>query len=458
MKRETKELMAPTGVLLDFEEALAKGFTNIFPGTTPFGDFFHFIQANLNHAGQLGLKLITKDIDQRLRELWHASTKEEFDVLAKDYVNYLYRHAPNYANYFRKNWLERYPPEKWASFGRPSDAPAGTLALFAYICTNLIFLMRTGSGAAEGIHNRWEEMMPKTPMAIDQLVDWLAEEDKYWERTVNDPQLWEKRKATTLKRQERYQKKRTTLKNMTTRDNPASEYISFNSDDMLLDDDNDADDYYGNEINSEDVVHRMYEDTEDEDATDRHTPVTASSNLNAFRRNSAISTINLADRCLKCKNRKTNAECDNHVCKQCCIKMPGHCKVACHKRSKPFAKQGYVSSVPHNNDEDDTTTTVATASDTIVAKIDAAMQQKPRPASLFISYSAGTRGASPRKITPLRWVTGKGGKFDALCYFVQPPNQKTFYACKVTRAEDDDWDLLPSSPAALSGMIENYVP
>ncbi len=67
--------MAPTGVLLDFEEALSKGFTNIFPDALAFGDFFHVVQANVKQAGQLGLKPIVIG----LRKLWHAPSKEKFD-------------------------------------------------------------------------------------------------------------------------------------------------------------------------------------------------------------------------------------------------------------------------------------------------------------------------------------------------------------------------------------------
>lgn len=117
--------MSPFGVLLDFKEALAKGFTNVFPNTHVFGDFFHMIQANVKHIGQLGLKSLVKFIVRGLRTLWHAATKEEFDREVKTFLEELDRRAPRYTEYFRKNWLERYAPEKWASFGRPKDAPSG---------------------------------------------------------------------------------------------------------------------------------------------------------------------------------------------------------------------------------------------------------------------------------------------------------------------------------------------
>lgn len=43
MKKATKEKMSPEGVVLDFEEALSQGFTNVFPGASVLCDFFHFV-------------------------------------------------------------------------------------------------------------------------------------------------------------------------------------------------------------------------------------------------------------------------------------------------------------------------------------------------------------------------------------------------------------------------------
>ncbi len=238
---------------------------------------------------------------------------------------------------------------------------------------------------------------------------------------------------------------------MDSRNNPASEFISFSADEMIPEDSDD---------NTDDNRSEASENNEDEDdAIDLKPPTTATSN--ALKR---ASTVALADRCPKCKNRKTNVECVSHVCKQCCIKIPGYCKVPSHKTAKPYAKQGYVSCVTHNDTETTTaTTSIAPEMDPpkeeTVAKLDSAMQQKPRPTSLFISYSQGTHGGSPRKITPLRWLTGRGGKFDALCHLSQSPQKKMFYACRVTRVADSDWDLalpLPISLYKVQYKMNNY--
>jgi hypothetical protein len=112
--------------LLDFEEALADGFCKTFPDVTILNDFFHFIQANVKRASQLGLKSVVKDIVTDLNTLWYKPTKQEFDVYLNAFLNKWDKEAPHYSTYFRSTWLDRYSPIKWASYARPSDAPSGT--------------------------------------------------------------------------------------------------------------------------------------------------------------------------------------------------------------------------------------------------------------------------------------------------------------------------------------------
>lgn len=141
------------------------------------------------------------------------------------------------------------------------------------------------------------------------------------------------------------------------------------------------------------------------------------------------STVALADRCPKCKNRKTNVECTNHICKQCCVKISGYCRLLSHRTSKLHAKQGYVSSISDSGDTETTTTSTSTP------EMDSPKEEMV--ATLFISYPFGTHSGGLQD-TPLRWLTGKGGKFKALCHLTKPVVNKSFYACKVTRVEDSD--------------------
>jgi hypothetical protein len=45
IKKVTKGLMKPQGMLLDFEEALSQGFTNIFPVASVLADFLWWRKA-----------------------------------------------------------------------------------------------------------------------------------------------------------------------------------------------------------------------------------------------------------------------------------------------------------------------------------------------------------------------------------------------------------------------------
>lgn len=48
VKKTTKNVMSPKGVLLDFEEALAEGFVKVFPDAAVLADFFHFVSYHSN--------------------------------------------------------------------------------------------------------------------------------------------------------------------------------------------------------------------------------------------------------------------------------------------------------------------------------------------------------------------------------------------------------------------------
>jgi hypothetical protein len=57
IKHYVGESMSPEAVLADFEEALTKGFTNVFPWPVVYNDFFHFMNANTKRLGQMGCNL-----------------------------------------------------------------------------------------------------------------------------------------------------------------------------------------------------------------------------------------------------------------------------------------------------------------------------------------------------------------------------------------------------------------
>jgi transposase-like protein len=111
-------MMSPKAVLLDFEETLSAAFINVFPAASVQRDLFHLVQANMKQAGQLGLKAHAKEIVIDVNVLWFAPTKQEFDREVAQFLNKWDKKEPSYSTYFRTNWLNRFLPETWASFGR----------------------------------------------------------------------------------------------------------------------------------------------------------------------------------------------------------------------------------------------------------------------------------------------------------------------------------------------------
>lgn len=80
-----------------------------------------------------------------------------------------------------------------------------------------ILTSRTGSGSAEGFHNRLNHNM-----SLDKVVDYLASEDEYWRRLVNDPCLWteeEEEDYARLVSGERHRRKHRMLKHYVERGN-----------------------------------------------------------------------------------------------------------------------------------------------------------------------------------------------------------------------------------------------
>lgn len=151
-----------------------------------------------------------------VQSLWYAPTKPEFDAAVTKFLTEWDERVPAYATYFRRNWLERFHPETWASYARADDAPSG-------------------SGSAEGFHNRLSANMPRAALSLDKMVDFLAGEDEYWRRIVNDSRLWAEKKMKHEAAQERHRRKRRMLKHYVERgNNPErsgdSDIISISSD------------------------------------------------------------------------------------------------------------------------------------------------------------------------------------------------------------------------------------
>jgi hypothetical protein len=66
--------------------------------------------------------------------------------------------------------------------------------------THINILTNTGSSTFKGYNNWLNNIMPHTPLTLDKMVDFLVDEDNYWQRLLKDPHLWgakEKKAAFT---------------------------------------------------------------------------------------------------------------------------------------------------------------------------------------------------------------------------------------------------------------------
>jgi hypothetical protein len=163
------------------------------------------------------------------------------------------------------------------------------------------------------------------------MVDFLANEDEYWRRTVTDPTLWSQKKAQHAKAQQKQLCKRQTLKHYVPRGNPnlASQSIPVTND-LLYEEEgitttNDDDD---------DVV--------DLTGITDSTPLTPSTHISppssTTKPAKRASSVAPEDLCPKCKNHKVNTDCTNHICKRCCVQISAYCKVTSHEQSKVLVR------------------------------------------------------------------------------------------------------------------------
>jgi hypothetical protein len=68
-----------------------------------------------------------------------------------------------------------------------------------------------GSGVSEGFNRRLDSVMPRGALALDVMVDFLAEEDKCWMRTRTNPRLWDAKSRESEAAKQRQEKKRRRL-------------------------------------------------------------------------------------------------------------------------------------------------------------------------------------------------------------------------------------------------------
>lgn len=105
-----------------------------------------------------------------------------------------------------------------------------------YLLLSFLTYLLVGSGSAEGFHNRLNHNMPRNAMSLDKMVDYLAAEDEYWRRLVNDSRLWTEKKASHASSQDRHRRKRRMLSSYVERGNNEERSDAVISSDLLSSD------------------------------------------------------------------------------------------------------------------------------------------------------------------------------------------------------------------------------
>jgi hypothetical protein len=455
--------MRPEEIHLDFEESLSQGFSGVFPSTTVMKDFFHFVQANVKKAQKLNMKPLLRDLARDLNTLWYQPTKLDFDAYLNQFLDKWDKQSMYYTSYFRSNWLNRFSPREWASCARPDNSRSGIN--FTYFFCNFVFnyiILQywhdlTGSAVAEGFNARLDNLLPKKPLVLDKMVDFLAEEDKYWNRTCDTNHLWEARKKETARAQARHVNKRRTLKHYRERSASSEPTVDF---DFTMEDD--VQDYMTGDSNS--VAGTSKEDSDIIDlvspplvcnkasaTTTLHgcpqnthaEPHSGSQNTQAARTNKPLASQR-KEICRECNARVIiNKACNTHLCVDCCSNNPEPC--APHNaRKKHAAVKPYLETSLANSELHPPTKTNQFKE--ISEKCQSAIDNHH---PLYIAYlNKSYQQAQVRKIDPRKVYDDK---VLAHCHFRN--DFRTFYFSKIAQIEDHAWTNTSSSLPQTPGLF-----
>lgn len=315
------------------------------------------------------------------------------------------------------------------------------ILLILSIC--LVTYLLTGSGSAEGFHNRLNHNMPRGAMSLDKMVDYLAAEDEFWNRLVNNPRLWAEKKASHASSQERHRKKRRMLKHYVKRGEDQERWDVVDrvvSSDLLSSDDE--------EMESNDNLLESFSSSSSSSTTTTTTTSTSSVSRPPKQRKprKPNPTTPMHERCLKCRLYKYNEQCSLTMCKACCIASPSVCKYTHHKQAKVGARQPVVIA-----SETTTPPPPILPVPNIKEQLEAIIQSK---GEAFILYDRGTNSNRPRRIKPNAFSLGKEGELvHAYCYVAK--DKRSFYLHHITRMEDHDWESInsiatPPPPVSIS--------
>jgi hypothetical protein len=372
----TENRLEPKAILCDFEGALRNSCANIFQEALICGDAFHFVQACTRWMKQNGGCEFIDELVITLRILWASNSTMHFaENLASFEKIWAHKHAPFLA-YFKRMWLQIYPPASWASFGRGKNVPSGDQIL-------------------EGYHNRLQSIvLSHKNEAVDHVVHLLWQEWQYQYKIITTPHLLKERQKEMQDRK-KYDK-RITLANYIDKTQALTiqNYTgSINNNTTALIQNNLKE---NNHLNTSQTIEEFFGDTD----TSKIIEETIISSENVLLLSSSEGKCS-------CGHAKKNQQCTHKKCLVCCSNIPQPCLVTSHKNAK---MKKFVNP--------------------FIEIIEAAMSNKE---PIWIKYNGGTDPGSVRSIEPISWKN-KPLRFEAICQ--QSGIIKTFRLDRIEECSD----------------------
>jgi len=102
-------------------------------------------------------------------------------------------------------------PARDVGFVRKTNRCSFGLFSVIYHCHCFFSNFCLGSGSAEGFHSRLEKIMPHRALALDDMVEFLTQEDEFWDCRAHDSRLWKEKKNQYETSHERHREKRRCL-------------------------------------------------------------------------------------------------------------------------------------------------------------------------------------------------------------------------------------------------------
>jgi len=284
--RETKNLMQPQGIFLDFETALKNALVKTFPQIPIYGDRFHFMQANLRWLSQHKLSEYAEEVKTDLQNMWKADSLAGFCVLLKKFETTWKVKAYPYWSYFEAQWVKQIKPAFWARYGRGASMP-------------------TGDNILERWHGRVKEICNRRHQSPIYLLSWLVEEGEYFHRVLNTPHLLADlhREMETTKTYESNRKsalappvqiEEVQTNEISTEESRALALVTFPESQELRDLENSA----------------------------------------IFEPNEPNKPLSSTGSCLSCNKNKSNKGCTFNLCSACCSRDPRMCSYTNHRYAK----------------------------------------------------------------------------------------------------------------------------